>query len=125
MNETHGPYQFGGWNLTEAPVNGGHSLKHEKPTPAGHVPSGGTALFEPFLLPNEIPQTCSGSWLAAGCMWGSRCDAVGAEHPGTFASEFGSVGMSSFEIMSGALSPEHWGVHAGHDMWSQRNYRKC
>jgi hypothetical protein len=24
--------------------------------------------------------------------------------------------------MSGALSEAHWGVHAGHDVWAQRNY---
>ena len=30
-----------------------------------------------------------------------------------FASEFGCIGMSSFESMSPLLKPEHWGLHAG------------
>ena len=30
-----------------------------------------------------------------------------------FVSEFGSVGMSSFESMSATLAPEHWSVHGG------------
>jgi hypothetical protein len=31
----------------------------------------------------------------------------------SFISEFGSVGMSSFESMSATLKPEHWGLHGG------------
>ena len=30
-----------------------------------------------------------------------------------YASEFGTGGSSSFESMSGTLSPQHWGLHAG------------
>jgi hypothetical protein len=33
--------------------------------------------------------------------------------PNIFASEFGCIGMSSFESMSPLLKPEHWGLHAG------------
>ena len=43
-------------------------------------------------------------------------DASGFSRQGAqniFASEFGSVGFSSFESMSPTLEREHWGVHAG------------
>ena len=30
-----------------------------------------------------------------------------------YASEFGTGGSSSFESMSGTLSPQHWGLHGG------------
>jgi beta-mannosidase len=38
---------------------------------------------------------------------------IGPQIPGTFASEFGSVAMSSFESMSATLAPEHWSIHGG------------
>ena len=38
---------------------------------------------------------------------------TGTQHPSVFISEFGSVGMSSFESMSATLAPEHWSVHGG------------
>jgi len=31
----------------------------------------------------------------------------------SYISEFGSVGMSSWESMSATLKPEHWGLHGG------------
>jgi hypothetical protein len=36
---------------------------------------------------------------------------VGASYPNQFSSEFGSSVFSSFESMSGTLSPEHWSLH--------------
>lgn len=38
---------------------------------------------------------------------------TGPQFGNVFASEFGSVVMSSFESMSPTLKPEHWGLHAG------------
>ena len=38
---------------------------------------------------------------------------TGVGEPNVFASEFGCVGMSSFESMAPTLKPEHWGLHAG------------
>lgn len=38
---------------------------------------------------------------------------TGTQYSSIFVSEFGSVGMSSFESMSATLAPEHWGVHGG------------
>ena len=38
---------------------------------------------------------------------------TGMTQPNIFASEFGCIGMSSFESMSPLLKPEHWGLHAG------------
>ena len=37
----------------------------------------------------------------------------GVGHQNLFISEFGAVGMSSFESMSATLAPEHWGLHGG------------
>ena len=82
----------------------------------------GTAIFKPVLLPLTTPQYCHSSWYAAGCMCGDRCNAIGPAHPGSFASEFGCVGTSSFEAMSATLSPKAWGVHADHEIWQQRSY---
>ena len=45
---------------------------------------------------------------------------VGVGHPGKFTSEFGCVGMSSFESMSGTLSAANWSVHA--PPFRQRNW---
>jgi len=45
---------------------------------------------------------------------------TGPSLPGIFASEFGCVGMSSFESMSETLSKDHWSLHA--PPMSQRNY---
>ena len=36
---------------------------------------------------------------------------VSAGAPGYFVSEFGVTSMASYELMSPAFSPEHWGVH--------------
>ena len=38
---------------------------------------------------------------------------TGMTQPNIFASEFGCIGMSSFESMSPLLKPSHWGLHAG------------
>jgi hypothetical protein len=38
---------------------------------------------------------------------------TGTHLPSVFVSEFGSVGMSSFESMSATLAPEHWSIHGG------------
>ena len=38
---------------------------------------------------------------------------TGPQYPNIFASEFGSVVMSSFESMSPTLAPAHWGLHGG------------
>ncbi|CAE8627680.1 unnamed protein product [Polarella glacialis] len=39
--------------------------------------------------------------------------ATGIDQANVFASEFGSVGMSSFESMAPTLHPDHWGLHGG------------
>ena len=39
--------------------------------------------------------------------------AAGVAHFNIYASEFGTGGSSSFESMSGTLSPQHWGLHGG------------
>merc|ERR1711871_233987 len=38
---------------------------------------------------------------------------MGPQYENVFASEFGSVVMSSFESMSPTLAQEHWGLHGG------------
>ena len=38
---------------------------------------------------------------------------TGVRHNSSYISEFGCVGMSSFESMSATLKPEHWGFHGG------------
>ncbi len=45
---------------------------------------------------------------------------LGADCPGTYASEFGASAWSSFESVSPTLAPEHWGLHA--DPMFERNY---
>jgi|EP01046_Picozoa_sp_COSAG06_P025214 beta-mannosidase len=57
-------------------------------------PGGGDYLSQPPALPKPGGET-------------------GTQHPSVFISEFGSVGMSSFESMSATLAPEHWSVHGG------------
>ena len=37
----------------------------------------------------------------------------GLSYPNQYTSEFGSVGYSSFESMTGTLSPAHWSMHGG------------
>ena len=39
--------------------------------------------------------------------------ATGVALNSSYISEFGSVGMSSWESMSATLKPEHWGIHGG------------
>jgi len=45
---------------------------------------------------------------------------TGTAQPGKFASEFGCVGMSSFESMSVTLAPTDWSLHSS--PMAQRNY---
>jgi beta-mannosidase len=40
---------------------------------------------------------------------------IGYSHPNEFASEFGSTTMSSFESMTGTITPMHWSLHGGSD----------
>ena len=120
-NESHGPYQFGG-TAAFAPANGATALSHAPASAPRHVPSSGGVIFAPQMLPSSAPQQCTEAWFAAGCLCGPECNEVGPSHAGNFASEFGCVGMSSFESLSGTLSPVHWGLHAGHEVWAQRNY---
>jgi hypothetical protein len=40
---------------------------------------------------------------------------VGVAFPNEFSSEFGSSVMSSFESMTGTISPPHWSLHGGTD----------
>ena len=103
VNETHGPYTFGSTSAFK-PVNGNTPETDFSPEP---LPAPGTAV-------------CVPAWYAAGCS--CTCSAVGPQHNGTFASEFGAVGHSSFESMAATLSPANWGVHANATVWSQRNY---
>ena len=104
VNETHGPYTFG-------------STSAFKPAENGHQPE---ADFVPALLPVPGGAKCVAAWFAAGCS--CTCAEVGPSYPGTFASEFGTVGMSSFESMAATLSAQNWGVHANTTVWTQRNY---
>ena len=93
------------------------------PAPGIHVPTMGGEMFRPSMLPTSTPQVCTSAWFAAGCLCGDRCREVGPQHRGEFASEFGCAGgMASFESMSATLRKEHWGLHAGHDVWAQRDF---
>ena len=86
--ETHAPYQLGsGWPT----VNGG--VKDE----CFVNPDTGSGV----TLPNVFKRGPAGS--------GSG----GVAQRNIYASEFGTGGSSSFESMSGALSPQHWGLHGG------------
>jgi hypothetical protein len=86
--ETHAPYQLGsGWPT----VNGG--VKDE----CFVNPDTGSGV----TLPNVFKSGPAGS--------GSG----GVAQRNIYASEFGTGGSSSFESMSGALSPQHWGLHGG------------
>ncbi len=103
VNETHGPYIFGSTNYFK-PVNGGSTLK----------------TFTPQMLPAPGTFQCTPQWYAAGCS--CKCKDIGPRYDGTFASEFGVVGASSFESMSSTLSPKYWGLHSNSTIWEQRNY---
>ena len=67
-------------------------------------------------LPSNFPSTD-----AAAFNFSDNCaptnvvatDVMGTQEKNIFASEFGSVVMSSFESMSAMLSPEHWALHGG------------
>ena len=52
-------------------------------------------------------------------------NATGLTLPSVFGSEFGCVGMSSFESMSATLKPEHWGLHAGMPGDDSCSYHEC
>ena len=120
VNESHGPYQFGGSDKF-IPTNGAAGMGNDTVFP--HVPTGGGDVFIPSMLPTSTPQVCHQAWYAAGCLCGEKCAKVGAAHPGEFASEFGVAGgMSSFEAVSATLSPAHWGLHANHNIWAQRDF---
>ena len=49
---------------------------------------------------------------------------VGVGHPGKFTSEFGCVGMSSFESMSATLSAANWSVYGSFDIIADRFSRR-
>jgi hypothetical protein len=66
----------------------------------------GSGALEPFVIPS--PPTLKPPGLT-----GPAC-------PGTYASEFGGVAISSFESLSPTLDPSHWGLHA--PPMSERNY---
>ena len=68
------------------------------------VNSGGS--LAPFVIPS--PPTLKPPGLT-----GPSC-------PGTYASEFGGVAISTFESLSPTLDPSHWGLHA--PPMSERNY---
>lgn len=51
--------------------------------------------------------------MPAGALTGSAC-------PGTYASEFGGVAVSSFESLAPTLNPGDWGLHTV--PMAQRNY---
>lgn len=55
-------------------------------------------LFDP-MMPNIFDNTTK----------------VGLQYPSLFVSEFGSVGMSSFESMSATISSSAWALHGGTD----------
>ena len=120
MNESHGPYQFGG-STAFAPANGAAKLSDQTASSARHVPASGGDIFTPDLLPTAQLQRCTPAWVAAGCLCGHECDSVGPSHRGSFASEFGCVGMSSAESMASTLSEDHYSVHGTAEVWAQRN----
>jgi hypothetical protein len=87
--ETHAPYQLGsGWPT----VNGG--VRDACFDNAGT----GNGLTTPAVYRNTV------SGISA---------TGGVAFKNVYASEFGTGGSSSFESMSGALSPQHWGLHGG------------
>jgi hypothetical protein len=49
----------------------------------------------------------------------------GVQFRNVFASEFGTGGSSSFESMSGSLSPQNWGLHGGMAADSCDSPTKC
>jgi hypothetical protein len=97
--ETHAPYQLGsGWPT----VNGGvNDICFVNPDTGSGV-----------SLPNVFGRP--GSTGAGG---------VAAENQ--YASEFGTGGSSSFESMSGALSPKHWGIHGGMEADNCTGWGQC
>jgi len=54
---------------------------------------------------------------------------IGHFYPNQFASEFGSSTMSSFESMTGTITPKHWSLHGGSDpdecIHDHGNFNKC
>lgn len=73
-------------------------------------------------------------WLPTNIPIQVQPDSTGVQFENVFASEFGTVVMSSFESMSVTLAKEHWGLHAGQpndqckdgckgpNVMAQRNY---
>lgn len=80
-NEFHGPYQHGD-SYSYPAVNSDHYADPK-------------AEFNP-----NIPAAL-----------GLKVVSGGLGQRSTFASEFGTVAMSSFESMSATLAPAHWGIH--------------
>jgi hypothetical protein len=83
-NEFHGPYQHGD-SYSYPAVNSDHYADPK-------------AEFNP-----NIPAAL-----------GLKVVSGGLGQRSTFASEFGTVAMSSFESMSATLAPAHWGIHGRH-----------
>ena len=94
--------------------------------PPGPEPSGITETHGPYLhgsqwpavnsindgVPVTLPPVLFPSYV------------IGPSMPGTYASEYGCVAMSSFESMSATLTPAHWSIHGGSppDTCSESSY---
>ena len=97
--ETHAPYQLGsGWPTVNAGVRDG--CFNDAGTGNG------------LNVPNDFQM-----WHVGG--------PGGVQYRNIYASEFGTAGSSSFESMSGTLSPRHWGLHGGMAADSCSDPTKC
>ena len=90
----------------------------------GHIWNQGIETHAPYQLGSGWPTVNGG--VRDGCFnnagTGNGVSVPGSFHPNgpggvaeknIYASEFGTGGSSSFESMSGTLSPQHWGLHGG------------
>lgn len=64
-----------------------------------------TIMVDPWSQAHTFDPGLPPSYLSPG--------PAGVGFPSSFVSEFGSASMSSFESMSGTLSPGSWGLHGG------------
>eukprot|EP01060_Flectonema_neradi_P011083 TRINITY_DN18146_c0_g1_i2.p1 TRINITY_DN18146_c0_g1~~TRINITY_DN18146_c0_g1_i2.p1 ORF type:complete len:922 (+),score=158.51 TRINITY_DN18146_c0_g1_i2:45-2768(+) len=94
------------------------------------IPNGSPLGLDPTFLSNGDIETHGGYQHYTGGSWSTINEGgfsntsiqtppnivvskTGPSQPNVFASEFGSVVMSSFESMSVTLKPQHWSLHGG------------
>ena len=112
--ETHAPYQLGsGWPTVNGGVrdacfdNAGTGCDF---TPKAMDLTPKTIDFTPKTM--DVRNGVSTPAVYRASVAGLSATG-GVAYANIYASEFGTGGSSSFESMSGTLSPQHWGLHGG------------